>query len=431
MSQATRCDASLSALDMSLTAILSARMPALAPVTGEEVPGALRALLPFGGATFIEHQARQAIDAGARSILIHVDTVPPALARVVDRLGVRDDLSVEFVRDIPLFASRVALTDRVLCLGDGMLVPQDALSALAASVAPRLLVTPRVAATDWLERIDAQDVWAGAILLPGDLVLATLDMLGEWDFMSTLVRVAVQKGAGRLVISPQHAMEGQLAQITSTANADLALEALSADQSIEPTSRTGLAHRVTRSFGLLIAGVLIRRQVDPQRLIPPALVLAGGGVLAAALGWAVVGLLALLAGQGLFGVARQAGAILLHRPPRSELARFFGGASLLSVGLVAGRAGWGQAFAPVAVMLVLGLLLLVAIDVERAEKGHASASYLPSWLRLDLPTALAVMLFGAATGWVAFATGLVGLAALAEIAFRRHESAAAEPQKTV
>lgn len=400
-------------------------MPALAPMTGEEVPGALRALLPFGGGTFIEHQARQAIDAGARSILIHVDTVPPALARVADRLSARDDLSIEFVREFPLFASRVELADRVLCLGDGMLVPQDALSALAAGVAPRLLVTPRVAATDWLERIDGHDAWAGAVLLPGDLVLGTLDMLGEWDLMSTLVRVAVQKGAGRLVISPQHAMEGQLAQITSVASAELALEALSADQRTEPATRTGMAHWLTRSVGTSIAGVLVRRQVDPRRLVPPALALAAGGVLAAALGWPVVALLALLTGQGLFGVARQACAILLHRPPRLGLARCLTGAGLLSIGLIAGRAGWGQTFAPVAVLLVLGLLLLVAIDVERAERGHASASYLPSWLRLDLPTALAVMLLGALTGLIAFATGLVGLAALGELAFRKPESAAA------
>jgi phosphatidylglycerophosphate synthase len=51
------------------------------------------------------------------------------------------------------------------------------------------------------ERLDSRDHWAGIARIPARTVARTAAGLGEWDLASTLVRVAVEAGVGRLGVS--------------------------------------------------------------------------------------------------------------------------------------------------------------------------------------------------------------------------------------
>src|SRR3546814_9280982 len=68
-----------------------------ASATLDHGDGPLRATLVFAGQTLVEYQARQAAQAGAGHISIHVNAITPPLSRSVDRLNA-DGISVSLVR---------------------------------------------------------------------------------------------------------------------------------------------------------------------------------------------------------------------------------------------------------------------------------------------------------------------------------------------
>ncbi len=421
---------------MSLIAILSARLPAGkvgqpdAAYSGSHAitGGAFAALLPFGGAPFIEHQARQMVDAGARVLLIHVDSdvVTPALAQVTERIGGWPGVTVALIRDMPDFAAHITPEDRVFILADAMLIPQSALAALAAGAAPRLLVAPHVAATQWLERIDAEDGWAGAALVEGVLVLDTIDMLGEWDLMSTLVRAAVQQGAGRLVISPEHAMHGELVRIEDDGGADRALEAIASAPDPTPGARTGPLARLVAPVGKALAGIIVRRQIAPGMLKAPAFAAGVLGLGLAAFGWPVTGIALALLACALRGTAREAGRILLYPPPPFREMATLDAMMLATLAAIALRVGAGAGFAIIAVLLAIGALVAVAPPEGSRWADEAGPEKWPA-LRPDIPTALVIMLAGVVAGLVPLALGLVGALSLGALTLRKSPREVAKP----
>ncbi len=142
---------------MRLVALLSAR----APAAGAFAPDELR----IGVHMPVEHQARQAILAGAEQLVIRSD-MPSRCWRAPPTAVPRDRDSVLLVADGPDLTRRIEKDDRVLMLTAQMILPQHALDALAAAPVPALLVTPTETATAHFERIDARHVWAGGRCCP-------------------------------------------------------------------------------------------------------------------------------------------------------------------------------------------------------------------------------------------------------------------------
>jgi hypothetical protein len=153
---------------MRLVALLSAR----APASGVSAGGATAGEIRIGVHSPVEHQARQAIAAGAQQILIRSSEPGPQLARAIDGLTRESGIPILIVDDGPELGRRIELNDRVLMLAEQMILPQQNLDELIATAAPALLVTPTQEPTAHFERIDAQHVWAGAALLPGSVLLA-------------------------------------------------------------------------------------------------------------------------------------------------------------------------------------------------------------------------------------------------------------------
>lgn len=275
---------------------LAALIIAIETATGDG--DVLRATLPLLGRTVVEHQARQAVGAGATHLVLLVERMPSALTAALDRLR-RDGVAIEVARTIGDAADRFHPDERLLLIADGCVADPALLDALAALSAPALMTVPDQADTGEYERIDATSRWAGLGLLDGAAVRSTAAMLGDWDAQSTLLRRAVQQGARR--VDCAHAETGR----PRIAIRMQALEGL--DRQLLRGSRVP-ARRWPRKWVFAaidgpVAGWLARQAVDPLPIAMGGAVLAAIGTVLALFGWPGTGFGLVLASGPVAAVA--------------------------------------------------------------------------------------------------------------------------------
>jgi len=395
---------------MGLIALLGAREGAREH-TADGRPGPL---MGFGGQPLVEFQARAAIRAGAERILILADAATADLGQLVDRLVAATGVEVALVRDMIALARSLAPDDRLLLVSDNMVVPLDALVTLAASDAPALLSVADVPATSAFERIDADTKWAGVLLMPGAHVLATLDMLGDWDLALTLLRRAVQDGAHRVALSPDLVMDGHLAIVRDAASAHLALRARAEEDRREAVSAAGPVGRLLAPFSRLIVQELVRREVEPGWLHGVALACAAFGVILALGGFAGLALLVLIFAGALDDLARQSERVTLRvsgMPWRSWLVS---GGGLLALAIIGWRLAGGGALALAGAWLPLVLVGLLAWR----QAGSAPGGLWRGWTAMTVPLALIIALVGVLASAADVALALLGLLATVMVALR-------------
>lgn len=394
---------------MALIALLGARESA----TDRPVPAHAGALIDFGGQPLVEYQARLALQAGAERILILIDRTAPALVHIVDRLTFERENSAALVQDMPMLARSLSGPDRVLLIGENIVVPPEALTALVEGGDSAILCLPSVPATSAFERIDAQTMWGGALCLPAETVRSTLDMLGDWDLALTLLRHAVQAGARRVMLSPELVMEGRLTPANDQASADLALQALSergaALQDAPGGAPRGLLAPVTRS----LVRELVRRQIEPSRLSVGALLLGALGLLFALGAWMVPALVfalaALLAGE----LARQCARVTLRPQGSPWFARLVNGGALVVLAMLGWQVAAGQLLAVTGTWLPLffvGLFTLAGPPPDHANlwAGWSQVGFLgaTTLLLLGLLVGLGGPAFALLACWTALAMAL-------------------------
>lgn len=173
----------------------------------DDRPDMLAATLRFGGVTLIEYQARLLIEAGAAQILVAVARVTPGLLGAVNRIAKRG-AAVDIVRSAAEAAAQLHPLARVLVVADGLVTSEAILSILAGEGAEALLVTGDADALPGFERVDAASCWAGLARLDPKRLGETAAMPGDYDFQSTLLRVAAQSGARRVALPTGTARQG-------------------------------------------------------------------------------------------------------------------------------------------------------------------------------------------------------------------------------
>lgn len=396
---------------MALVALLSARDGARDPLS----PGAGGRLIDFGGQPLVEYQARLARACGVERVLIQVDAATPDLARLVDRVAGDHGGAIALVQDMTSLSRSLDADDQVLVLAENLVVPGDALASLLVNGAPALLALPSVPSTASFERIDGEAMWAGALCLSGRAVLATLDMLGDWDLSLTLLRRAVQDGVARLPLSPELVMDGRLTLVRDQASADIALEALSDTQGgAGASARGGLLDGLQASLAGPLVRELVRRQIEPARLAMVGLAVGLGALGLGLAGWLVAALLAMLVSLGLSDLARRCGQLTLRGAGPAWQRRLVHGGALGLLALAGYRLGQGNLLALTGAWLPLLLIGLMTLADELAPVEGIWAR----WSRLGPTAALVVILLGALFDLAPAAFALLGLLAVLAMAVR-------------
>ncbi|WP_299327439.1 hypothetical protein [Parasphingopyxis sp.] len=264
----------------------------------------LRALLPMAGRSLLENQVRRAITAGASHVVILVERVPAALSAAIDRLK-RDGIAVNLARDPMAAADYFHPEEHVLLVADGLVAAPDCFEAMAARVAPTLLVVADTPENEDFERVDADHRWAGLALTDVDAVSTTAAMLGDWDLQSTLMRRIVQGGADFLPV------DGDSGVVIDASEAVVLAEhsGRSRDAGHSMLERNSLQagswpeRFIYAPVTSRIAPLLLDRRVEPIWLRVAAIALTIGGAAAFWWGWLWTGFVLLLLAGPLDAIA--------------------------------------------------------------------------------------------------------------------------------
>ena len=335
--------------------------------------GVLRATLPLAGRTLIERQARLAWGAGVSSIVIVVDLLPPELAAAVERLR-GEGMHVVIARSPAAAVEAIGADHRFLLIADGLIADQSHVTRLVSAEGAVLLTIPDHGVDDRFERIDAQSRWAGLAMLNGETLRGTVAMLQDWDLQSTLLRRAVQAGAR------QFALRGEPAD-------DRLTIAERASDLADVQAR--IVHGVSAPRGDWAARYLLTpvEQAATRQLIPTfvssgqlyiaaaALTALGALLFAKGLLWA--GLIALLLGTPLDGIAERLAVLRMRTDEERGWARaalpLLGGAALAALGYtVSLTQGWGCL-----VLVVTALAFLAALQGEATGRALDGRVFLP------------------------------------------------------
>jgi hypothetical protein len=364
----------------------------------------LKALLPVAGHLLVEHQARQAAQAGAKTVIVLVERVPTALLAAIDRLR-REGLRVEIARSIADAADRVHPEEHLLVIGDGVITDQEVMDLAAACVPQTIMTVPDDRDHVRHERIDAATRWGGLMLIDGSQLRGTAAMLGDWDPQSTLLRRLVQVDATRLALDTD--ADG-LFLIDRASALDAVRDRLLRDT----RGRLGASwpgRNVYPWIEDLAVPPLLDRGADPVWLHAAAVSTTLLATIGFMLEWPGLGLAFMMLGGVLEAIGRRLARMRLQPPVARRLFRWtLRGSEALALGsfawwLAGTGAGWG-AFLAAAVLVAV----MAALAVERRQR--ADRSPLPAWLADVDALIWAAVPFALLSAWTAALIALLGYA---------------------
>jgi hypothetical protein len=254
-----------------------------------------RVLPRLMGSDPIETQLRRARAAGAGHAVVYAERVTSELLAVVDRLR-REGLTVDIARTVADAAEYIHPDEAVLMIAPGVVVTLDRLLAVANSADSVLLCVRDEPANDRFELIDPTARWTGFARIDGGLLRRTAAMVGDWDLASTLLRRAVQEGAGRMTLTPEEAGQDLLVVDSATAAQQSGRRLIAAT----PVEAAGWGTKwLVAPLARTLARVASDLNMEAQWVtLAGFTVFALGGVCALA-GWLVPSLLLLILGQTL------------------------------------------------------------------------------------------------------------------------------------
>lgn len=359
-------------------------------IADEEGADAVSALLPILGQPLIELQARQAHAAGAGHIVICTAQVPAGLVAALDRLRA-DQIDAAIVRTAREAADSIHPDEAVLLFGQGCAATMALVSEVATKGKTTIAVERLDPRSPVQELIDAEHGWAGLARIDGALVRKTSQIPGDWALGPTLLRLAVQAGAGRIAVAAGTAFH--VRHVATMADALVAAQDYLSAQ--DEQSEGGLVARFFQPIGTLIATQLAKVNAPIEIVTAIPLLLLGLGVLGVGISWPVTALIVFLVSAIPAGVAQ---SLISASIQKSRLLSWYwkakpwvGRLILLGVGVVAVNQGWGRE-AP-----ILALWLVWMLWDGRTEESQ--------W-RADESSAAVLTIIG-----LIFGSPLVGIAA--------------------
>jgi len=253
----------------------------------DDRPGTLAATLPFGGLTLIEFQARLLVAAGASQIILVIERLTPELLGAINRIG-RRGVSVDAVRTAGEAAEKIHPLSRVMAVADGVMTTNEVMTPMLGIGGDVLLVTDDLDGASRYERVGVRTAWAGLALLDPKRIAEVAAMPKDYDFQSTLLRVAAQSGAEQVRLPPGAAADAHGIERDSRRLAEKGKAILSA---LVPRPRPWADHFILAPLGRLALPQLVARSVPSIAVGGTAAALAAGGFAALWFGWPASGLL--------------------------------------------------------------------------------------------------------------------------------------------
>jgi hypothetical protein len=291
----------------------------------DDRPGVLAATLPFGGLTLVEFQARLLIAAGASQIILVVARMTPELLGAINRIG-RRGAAVDAVRTAAEVVEKLHPLARLLVVADGLVTTADIVTQLAVEGDDALLVIDDHDAPPGFERVGALTAWAGMARLDPRHVAEVAALPRDYDFQSTLLRVAAQSGVAHLRLPAAEPAHGIFRDSRDLADRGKAILAALVAPPIRWADRYILAPLVRLALPRLVG-----------RAVPTS-ALGGAGILVAVLacvairfGWVASGVGAGIAAVILFSV----GAVLAWLRDEDAAVRFGRGGALATAAVTA------------------------------------------------------------------------------------------------
>lgn len=291
----------------------------------EDRPGVLAATLPFGGLTLVEFQARLLIAAGASQIILVVARMTPELLGAINRIG-RRGAAVDAVRTAAEVTEKLHPLARLLVVADGLVTNAEIVSQLAGEGDDALLVIDDREAPPGHERVGATAVWAGLARLDPRHVADVAALPRDYDFQSTLLRVAAQAGVAHLRLPEGELAHGVFRDSRDVADRGKAILAALVAPPIRWADRYILAPLVRLALPRLVG-----RAVPTSALGGAGIVVAGLAGAAIRFGWVASGVGAATAAIILFSI----GAVLAWLRDEDSLVRFGRGGALAVAALTA------------------------------------------------------------------------------------------------
>ncbi len=330
--------------------------------TGSSAPrGALR----VGGATLARHQLALVLAAGCQRIACLSRAIGPdviELQHAAERAGA----SFHVIGGAHGLSGLVAAADEVMVVAEGLLpTAGDALRLIDGP--PAVLVQPsEVGIPAGYERIDLNHASAGLMVIPGRLADRLMELPGDADPASALMRIALQAGVAMRPVPDEIRQGGRWLMVRNEAEAHEAEGSWMTRHTARAAATPGpfLARTLVRQFGpaLLHGG--------QSSLIGTgmAAVLAGLGLAIAWFGWGTPGLLlggaswVLHRGSAMLDEVRREALAQPAAPGWREVA--FGlvfdvviaAILVFAVPALPGQSALGRCFAPV---MLIGLLRLL------------------------------------------------------------------------
>lgn len=384
-----------------MTAILCATAP------GGDTPAVPRAHLQFAGQSILEYQARQARELGIDHVIALVDRADLSLSRMVDRM-MGEGVRVQLVRDMPTLMRDMPRDTDIILFLDGAIVGQAQLAALAQLPGCGLLVAEDTAMTSHLERIDGMHRWCGLARISADVVFGTLDLIGDWDLCSTLMRAAVQANAKRITIPQADLVEGRVAVVDRQATADLVAQAVLAKEHRDEGGQVGADHLVMAPLARLASTRLVRMQVTEGQARAGAAAFAALAIGMIYPGWAALAWLLLCAAMVASVAADQLGQMARRRLSRAWVDQAPVALVLVGIVLLAGHYGaWDAALCLAALSGVIHMSARGAQNLHSRRWAYASpgSALLAIGLGMLIGQAPLVTLFAAlcavgSVGWL-------------------------------
>lgn len=375
---------------------------------------ALRATLPIAGHALIEHQVRQAVQAGAHMIVLVVERVPAPLTAAIDRLR-RSGITIEIARGVGDAADRIHPDERLLVIADGLIADQLLVERIAGGGVPTIVTVADEPDHRGFERIDAVSRWGGLLLIDGARLRKTAAMLGDWDLQSTLLRRTVQEEPRRI-----EATAG-LSLVDSTDAVEAVRETLVL--ATRGRARGWPARLLYAPLEELALPPLARLGIDPVLVRAAAIAMTLIAALAMLLDWRLGGLIILLIASPIDALARRLARLRLQMLVRLDptgLARTAAGLLALaaiaaSLARVAGWGCWALAGATAAAMAAL------AGELAIGQVRPGLAARRPLWIADEDALPILLLPFALAGRWV---EGLLALAFYAAASFFRIQSLA-------